>query len=258
MLIRLKDARDEIRSTCLVFFDEDPVFINGDSYFRIGTLGGKLQECEAYVIGDYVYPYWGKTSLDDDLDKLPVGIYMHNGDYVYRPVKTNNEKEFCSIDNIASTSVSAIWKEVESNLDNFISDEDREMINNNVKEYRPTIKPSDDPLKKLIKQAIIDKGVNVNLFKGVFDEKHGLTNIKSTLSNSSNLTMLKFLQWCEMLNLNFKISVYDNGADNYYPLLHELNYDSGKGTDVFSDALLENDDIIDTYGHYSDEDTENN
>lgn len=253
MLVRLKDARDEIRSTCLVFFDADPVFISGDSYFKIGTLGGKLEECKAYVIGEYVYPYWGSTSPHDNLDKLPVGIYKHGGDYCFRPVSSNTEKELCSIDNITATSVSAIWKEVETNTDNFISDEDREMINNNVKEYRPTIKPTDDPLKKLVKQAIIDKGVNVNLFKGVFDEKHGLTNIKSTLNNKSNLTMMKFLQWCEMLNLNFKISVYDNGEDNYYPLLHELNYDSGKGNNIFSNGESVEEDIIDDEGYYSDD-----
>lgn len=259
MLIKLKDAREEIRSNCMVFYDEDPVFISGDSYFKIGTIGGKLEEGEAYVIGEYVYPYWGNTTLDTNLDKLPVGIYKHNREYYFRPVNSKQERELCSIDNITATSVSAIWKEVENNSNNFISDEDREMINNNVKEYRPTIKPTDDPLKKLVKQAIIDKGVNVNLFKGVFDEKHGLTNIKSTLNNKSNLTMMKFLQWCEILNLNYKISVYDNGNDNYYPLLHELSFDSGNGMDVFSnDGSLESGEEDDTngYGYYSDEDEE--
>ena len=250
MLIKLKDARDEIRSTCLVFHNEDPIFISGDSYFKIGTIGGKLKEGKAYVIGEYVYPYWGPTTVESNIDKLPVGIYKHDGEYCFRPVSSNQEKELCSIDNITVTSLPAIWKEVQTNTDNFITDEDREMINSNVKEYRPTIKTNDDPLKKLVKQAIIDKGVNVNLFKGVFDEKHGLTNIKSTLSNKSNLTMMKFLQWCEMLNLNYKITVYDNGEDNYYPLLHELNYDSGKGIDVFSeDGVIENIEDHETYSY---------
>lgn len=254
MLVKLKDAREEIRSTCLVFYNEDPIFISGDSYFKIGTLGGKLEEGKAYVIGHYVYPYWGQTTVDSNLDKMPVGIYKHDGEYWFRPVSSNQEKELCSIDNITATSLQAIWKEVQTNTDNFITDEDREMINNNVKEYRPTIKPTDDPLKKLVKQAIIDKGVNVNLFKGVFDEKHGLTNIKSTLNNKSNLTMMKFLQWCEMLNLNYKISVYDNGEDNYYPLLHELNFDSGKGIDVFSeDGIIENVEDHDIYEYDDDE-----
>lgn len=253
MLINLKDVKEEIRSTCLVFHNADPVFISGDSYFKIGTMGGKLEDGKAYVIGEYVYPYWGQTTVDTDLDKLPVGIYKHDREYYFRPVSSNQEKELCSIENITATSLPAIWKEVETNTENFISDEDREMINNNVKEYRPTIKVADDPLKKLVKQAIIDKGVNVNLFKGVFDEKHGLTNIKSTLNNKSNLTMMKFLQWCEMLNLNYKITVYDNGEDNYYPLLHELNYDSGKGIDVFSEMSPLEDDST---GYYHDEDEE--
>lgn len=251
MLVKLKDAKEEIRSTCLVFHNEDPIFISGDSYFRIGTLSSRLKEGIAYVIGHYVYPYFGQVSVDDNLDKLKVGIYKYDHEYYFRPVSSEQEKELFSIDNITSTSLSAIWKEVQANTENFISDEDREMINSNVKEYRPTIKATDDPLKKLVKRAIIDKGVNVNLFKGVFDEKHGLTNIKSTLSNKSNLTMMKFLQWCEMLNLNYKIAVYDNGEDNYYPLLHELNYDSGKGVDVFSDVPL--DDDIEDMDDYSDD-----
>lgn len=227
MLIELKDALSEISSSCRVFLDEEPVFINGDSYYAIEMIGRQFEEHAAYVIGDYVYPYLGQLSVDDDFDKLAPGIYKYGGKYHYSPVRTKSEKEIYSTNNITSISLKSIWEEVANNKQNFITEEDREMINSNVKEYRPTVKAGDDPLKKLIKEAIIEKGVNVNLYKGAFDKKHGLTNTKSTLNSKTNLTILKFFQWCELLGLNYKISVYDNGTDKYYPLKTELRFDSG-------------------------------
>lgn len=227
MFIELKDVISEISSSCRVFVDEEPVFINGDSYYSIEMLGNKFENCAAYVVGDYVYPFRGSVTVDDDFDKLEPGIYKYNGTYYYVPVKSKIEKETYSTENITSISLSSIWDEVTNNKENFITEEDREMINSNVKEYRPTVKDTDDPLKKLIKEAIIEKGVNVNLYKGAFDKKHGLTNTKSTLNSKTNLTILKFFQWCELLGLNYRISVYDNGTDKYYPLKTELRYDSG-------------------------------
>lgn len=236
MFIPLKEAIGEIGSSCRVFVDEEPVFISGDSYYAIEMIGKHFEECAAYVIGDYVYPYMGTVTVDDNFDKLQPGIYKYGTVYHYVPVRTKAEKETFSVDNITSISLTSIWNEVTNNKENFISEEDREMINSNVKEYRPTVKDNDDPLKKLIKEAIIEKGVNVNLYKGAFEKKHGLTNTKSTLNSKTNLTILKFLQWCEILGLNYKISVYDNGQDKHYPLKTELRYDSGAiGYDIVSE-----------------------
>lgn len=227
MFIELRDAISEISSSCTVFVDEEPVFVNGDSYYAIEMVGRHFEDCAAYVIGEYVYPYRGTVTVDDNFNKLIPGIYKYNNLYHYVPVRTKIEKDVYSVDNITSISLKSIWNEVTNNKENFITEEDREMINSNVKEYRPTVKDTDDALKKLIKEAIIEKGVNVNLYKGVFDKKHGLTNTKSTLNSKTNLTILKFFQWCELLGLNYKISVYDNGTDKYYPLRTELRYDSG-------------------------------
>lgn len=209
-----------------VFYKEDPVFLNDDAYYTVGTITHNLKEHMAYIVGDYVYPYYG-TIDREKLNKADtkVGIYECEKVYMVKEPKTEAELEAYSKSNVSASSVPAIWEEV-THAAHFISEEDREMISNNVKDYRPTIKPDDDPLKKIVKQAIIDKSVNVNLFKGAFEEKHGLTNIKSTLTSTSNLTMMKFLQWLEILNLNYKIEVSDNGLDQYYPLDNPLVYDS--------------------------------
>lgn len=233
MLVLLKDALSEINSRCVVFFDEEPVFVHEDSYYAVESISNKLTKGSAYIIGEYVYPYIGKIKKGNDIDKLKPGIYDHCSEVYYVPVKNNNriDKERYSTANIASISLSSIWSEVENNKNNFITEEDREMINSNIKEYMPTLKNDDDPLKRLIKQAIKEKGVNINLYKSAFDKKHGLTNTKSTLNSKTNLTILKFLQWCEILGLDYRMEVYDNCKDKHFPLDKTLVYDSGKDTE---------------------------
>lgn len=95
--------------------------------------------------------------------------------------------------------------------------------------YVPTINDDDDPLKKIIKQAIIDKHIDLNRLKHKMPQKYGLTNMKSALIGKTKMSIFNFMIWCELLGLDFKFIVTDNDTDKINPLTKTISFDSTDG-----------------------------
>lgn len=85
--------------------------------------------------------------------------------------------------------------------------------------FVPEIQPDDDPLKKIIKSAIINKGIDINRLKCKLPEKYALTNLKSALIGKTKMSISVFQTWCGLLELDFTFTVSDNGNDSINPLL---------------------------------------
>lgn len=92
--------------------------------------------------------------------------------------------------------------------------------------FIPTINESDDPLKKLIKQAIIDKAIDINRLKHKMPQKYGLTNMKSALIGKTKMSITNFNIWCELLGINYEVILSDNGNDTQDPLKGVIHYDN--------------------------------
>lgn len=92
--------------------------------------------------------------------------------------------------------------------------------------FVPIIKADDDPLKRLIKQAILEKGIDINRLKHKLPQKYGLTNMKSALVGSTKMSIVGFKIWCELLEIDFTFTLSDNGKDDQNPLKHTLVYTS--------------------------------
>lgn len=92
--------------------------------------------------------------------------------------------------------------------------------------FIPTINEEDDPLKKIVKQAIISKRIDINRLKHKMPAKYGLTNLKSALITKTKMSITNFIIWCELLGLDFSFAVYDNGKDLIDPLKKTIVYDS--------------------------------
>lgn len=84
--------------------------------------------------------------------------------------------------------------------------------------FIPEIRPDDDPLKKIIKSAIINKGIDINRLKCKLPEKYALTNLKSALIGKTKMSISVFQTWCGLLELDFTFTVSDNGNDSINPL----------------------------------------
>lgn len=93
--------------------------------------------------------------------------------------------------------------------------------------YIPIINEDDDPLKKIVKKIIIEKGIDINRLKHKMPKKYGLTNMKSALIGKTKMSIANFNMWCELLGVDYEITINDNGSDKIDPLkltLHYLSY----------------------------------
>ena len=92
--------------------------------------------------------------------------------------------------------------------------------------FSPTINETDDPLKKIVKQLIISKKIDINRLKHKLPEKYGLTNMKSALIGKTKMSINNFNMWFELLGATYEITVTDNGTDTQNPLIGQIRYSS--------------------------------
>ena len=71
--------------------------------------------------------------------------------------------------------------------------------------YVPIINDSDDFLKKIVKNTIIAKGIDINRLKGKTDQKYVLPNMKAALENKTKMSVIYFCCWMELLGCDFQI-----------------------------------------------------
>ncbi len=95
--------------------------------------------------------------------------------------------------------------------------------------FVPTINDDDDPLKKIIKQTIISKKIDINRLKHKMPQKYGLTNMKSALIGKTKMSITNFNIWCELLGVTYDIVISDNGTDMQNPLRKPIHFNSGNG-----------------------------
>ena len=101
-------------------------------------------------------------------------------------------------------------------------DPDIEIINNNSEIFTPTIRPEDDFLKYIVKKAILDKKINLKNYRERFSNDYALNNMKSGLSKSTKMTVPNFIKWCEILGLDWEMTIKDNGDDTINPLSENI------------------------------------
>ena len=147
---------------------------------------------------------------------------MLNKKIIFVEPKEKEKKKY-DVDNINELSTSSIFDKVSQETDKFIQPSDIEIINNNSEMFTPTIRPEDDFLKYIVKKAILDKKINLKNYKNRFTNEYALNNMKSGLSKSTKMTVPNFVKWCEILGLDWEMTVSDNGDDNINPLSEPIN-----------------------------------
>lgn len=173
----------------------------------------------AYLDGDYYYLYRGEINMNTDKVKEP-GIYIDKD--TKRPVlavpSTEEEKKKYSYnDKICSTTTNEIVEKINNHeVEVFIMPESS-------KAYCPEITEDDDILKRLMKKAILEKGLDIDRFKTRFVDKNALFNFKQVLKGNSRLSMLLFDRGVEAFNLKYTIILEeDNGSPIGVPLAEPI------------------------------------
>ena len=179
----------------------------------------------------------GKGYLDDD---GYIWIFCKNGkpknsdEYPYFWIEDDNIiysipddeiRDKFNIDNMIDISLVNIIEKTKPNEVLYDEQEIQDM-NSAASFYVPIINDSDDFLKKIVKNTIIAKGIDINRLKGKTDQKYVLPNMKAALENKTKMSVIYFCCWMELLGCDFQIDIIDNGLDSTNKLKTNLIYTS--------------------------------
>lgn len=220
---------------------------------------------EYYVIGCYVYRFIGSVATK----KLaPEGsIYKINGFYFVSEYEDRELSERFHEDNIVSRqkyesmmswktkSADAIANEYLNEHDTNLVELNRNKLLNTGDVFVPELKETDDPMERVIKLIVLNMKLKLNERRGSFDKEYSLDNLRSALNGATkNMSILKFLMWCELLGLDWEFSLIntdDNISNplpepiqitNRKPLNEDIPDEVKKG--IFNVPLTEGDDPL--------------
>lgn len=106
--------------------------------------------------------------------------------------------------------------------------------------FVPTIKESDDFLKKIIKTVILEKGVNIHRYKHKAAKAYLVPNMIQALNGDTKMSVLYLAAWIELLGIDITITITDNGKDQD-PLPEPLIYMSSRDR-ILKESELNNND----------------
>lgn len=159
----------------------------------------------AYIDGDYFYLYRGDLKSGSYIP----GIYKTNAGYVLIPVTDDEDKSAYSVEaHIADLNVENIIDVLKNNEDLYVSLPDSSRM------FIPPVQNTDDILKRAIKIALADKGIDIDQYKTRFVDKNALFNFKQVVKGDTKLSMLLFERGTDALGLKYTIILEETDPDN--------------------------------------------
>lgn len=178
--------------------------IDGEIYkCKLFNPDKKCKKGFAYIKGNFVYPYMGDF---DDYDNHTVGIYKKkNGKY--KIIKSLSKSYKFKVDLMYDPDDNFINEILENNG---IQEQDLDVImGETVDAFCPIISNEDNALQKLIKRALEKKQIDLKNYACRFTNNGDLSNHKSSLLHHGKMSLEKFIKWCNVLDLKFKIIIED-------------------------------------------------
>lgn len=203
---------------------------DGDSY-RVHNIPKERDEdawvpMDYYIIGDHVYQYIGqstKLSAPEGTIYLDGGIFYVNG---YSDEDEAEKHRVCNIRDSTKYKSIVSWKHraLDDIADEYINIEDNVLDGYNILAntgsiYVPQLKDTDDPMERVIKLMVISMKIKLNEKRSSIDKEYAIDNLRSALNGATkNMSILKFLMWCDVLNLDWEFSLI-NSPDAITPKL---------------------------------------
>ena len=156
----------------------------------------------AYIKGNHVYPFRGELKEG----KLKAGIYEDSdGNNVL--VRAMNKAYKYKLDLVYDPDDDLIKQIIE---DEGVVEQDLDVIMGETLDvFSPKISDDDNTLQRLIKIALEKKQIDLKNYEGRFANKGDASNYKSSLLHHGKMSLEKFIKWCKVLDLKFKIIVSD-------------------------------------------------
>lgn len=188
----------------------------------------KLEQGVYYQVGEYVYQYISKVTRMRYI--VPGTIAYYNGQYFISCYKTEEDQEMFHISKVKfegdrpDTIDSIITEYVSSyNSGNNIVKNNPNKLAVSGEIYMPELNDTDDALTRIMKLMILHKKIVLNNYRSDFDKEYTMDNLRSALNGATiNMTISKFLSWCDLLDLDWEFTLMDNGSNTLNPLTESL------------------------------------
>jgi hypothetical protein len=170
----------------------------------------EYNENTAYINGNYFYVYRGEKSKSSSF--LKPGIYKDPSNNTYfrvDPVSDEDKETYLAINKIATLDTNEIIKVANLNDDIFTAAPESSKI------FMPSLTNSDDILKRLAKQALIHKNIDLDKIKDRFTDKNALFNFKQVIKGDNKLSILIFDRGMDALNLKYTIIVEEKDPEHF-------------------------------------------
>lgn len=195
-----------------VAYSKESLLVTDDEIYPIKLYNDEAKSYDkdtAYIDGDYYYIYRGEKSKGTTF--LKPGIYFDpklNEYFVVEP-STDEEKEKYSVQGkVAKLNTDEIINIVNTKDDILVA------IPESTKIFMPSLTTNDDILKRLAKQALILKNVDLDKFRDRFADKNALFNFKQVIKGDNKLSILIFDRGMDALNLKYTILVEEKDPNN--------------------------------------------
>lgn len=163
----------------------------------------EFTDAYAYAHNGFFYLFRGET-LNEHI-KTP-GIYFNpdSKKYFMVEVDQNNQNEvdaykICA-NHIAEFNHRSIIDDLKENKDTIYSKTER-----SAKNFCPKVDVNDDSLKRIMKMALLKKGIDIDLYRDRFTDKNATFNFKQVIKNDAKLSMLLFERGCDAFKLKYTI-----------------------------------------------------
>lgn len=176
-----------------------------------------LFEDYAYSNKGFCYIYGGKIKEEEILK--PGYFYKNKDELVYVPAL---DEESNKIENIVS--IKKIKEEIKSNQ--YFKDNIEEIDITDLRVFAPPIKDDDDPLKKIIKQALIEMQIDMREYSSKFDKDYDMSNLKGSITKPAPLSMKYFMRWCEILGLKWHFVIESRSKNLKHHLEKPIHFSS--------------------------------
>ena len=221
-----------------------------------------------YPVGEYLYRYVGRHDKLRDTQPGTIAVinnryfindYNDEDDirdlYHIRIIKENDniediDNDIYSLENIIGSYVENFDKG--NNL--IIKTNAHQKVTNTSGIFAPELNATDDALTRIMKKMIIHKKLVPSECRPSFKKDYSFDNMRSALTGATaNMTITKFLAWCELLGTEWQFTVEDNGTDLLNPLKEPLSISSDNNLEcefgepekgIFKVELSEKDDPL--------------
>lgn len=193
-----------------------------------------------YPIGEYVYKYIGKVDKFKDIAVGQIAFVNSKKDYFTNAYgDTDDIRDYFHINNIIDINHSYDEDDdIDSLLEGYhdaysrgcsMMKGRRQKVTSPDGVFTPELKSTDDALTRIMKKMITHKRLVPSEYRPTMSKEYSFDNMRSALAGATvNMTITKFLAWCNLLDLEWEFVVYDNGLDKINPLNDVIEISTNK------------------------------